>query len=146
MIDLDDALHGIGAGLQHRLLVIGQRDLDDALDATGLEVQTVPVEEFPPLTELTAYQSVVLVDVDARRFPDEHVANLSSFVRDLGRGLTVIGGDQSFALGGYRDSALEELLPVESEIEDLEREANVMIGEGKGHITPPAHDAGRQTA
>lgn len=99
--------------------------LADALAATGLEVERLPVAAFPSFDGLVPYQAVALIDVDARSFPDENVASLDRFVRDLGRGLVVVGGDQSYALGGYRQTELEALLPVDSDVEDLEREADV---------------------
>ena len=40
-----------------------------------------------------------------------------TYVRDLGGGLIMLGGDQSFGLGGYYKSTLEEILPVRSDFE-----------------------------
>ena len=40
-----------------------------------------------------------------------------TYVRDLGGGLIMLGGDQSFGLGGYYKTALEEILPVRSDFE-----------------------------
>src|SRR3712207_7880298 len=47
------------------------------------------------------------------------------FRSDLGRGLVTIGGNRSYALGGYRNSPLEDLLPVVSEILDPKRRQSV---------------------
>ncbi len=99
--------------------------ITEALESTGLAVVRVDVAGFPSVEELTAYQAVILLDVDARSFPAGHVENLGTFVSELGRGLIVVGGTQSYALGGYRDTELEALLPLYSELEDLQREANV---------------------
>jgi uncharacterized membrane protein len=41
---------------------------------------------------------------------------LESAVRDFGVGLVCIGGDQTYAAGGYRGTPLEETLPVEMEL------------------------------
>ena len=72
----------------------------------------------PAIDELTRYASIVLADVDRRDLSDAQVADLTAAVRDLGRGLVVVGGTHSYALGGYRDSDLEQILPVVSEITD----------------------------
>ena len=53
------------------------------------------------------------------------MASLTVATRDLGRGLVAIGGDRSFALGGYLDSELEKLLPVISDIKDPNRRPSV---------------------
>src|SRR5438552_4373253 len=42
-----------------------------------------------------------------------------TYVQDLGGGLIMLGGDQSFGLGGYYKTTIEEILPVRS---DFERE------------------------
>lgn len=111
------------------LLVEGRpgnaRTLDAALRAAGVDVRTVPVEEIPPVDELATVSSTVLVDVDARALAPEHERALLAATRDLGRGLVTIGGTQSYGLGGYRGTPLEDLLPVESEILDPKRRQTV---------------------
>ena len=99
--------------------------LTAALRAGGIQVRTVPATEIPPVDELAGMASTVLVDVDARSLATEHLRSLVSATRDLGRGLVTIGGTQSYGLGGYRGSELEELLPVESEILDPKRRQTV---------------------
>ena len=41
-------------------------------------------------------------------------------VRDLGKGLLVVGGAHSLTMGEYRDTPLEEVLPVTSEVPERE--------------------------
>ncbi len=113
-----------------RVLVIegragGGEGLAAALVAGGLPVDVVGTGGVPPLDELAAYASVVLVDVDRFDLSDGQVQALSTAVRDLGRGLLVVGGTRSYALGGYRNSDLEDLLPVVSEITDPLRRQTV---------------------
>jgi Mg-chelatase subunit ChlD len=92
-------------------------DLVRALTAAGLEAETLTA--IPDAEGLLDFDGVVLVNVHA---PSEAVtADLASFVEDLGRGLVVIGGDQAYGLGNYQDSALEDLLPVTSDPDDLIR-------------------------
>lgn len=111
------------------LLIEGQADagliLEDTLTARGLVVERVVVDEMPGLEELSIHRAAMLVDVSARDLSDEKVQTLDSFVRDLGRGLTTVGGTHSYGLGGYRDTPLEELLPLDAEPPDTQREAEV---------------------
>ena len=95
------------------------------LEAAGLPTETVPVRNLPPLDALSQYASIVLMNVNRLDLADAEVANLTAAVRDLGRGLVTIGGDHTYALGGYRGSDLEELLPVDSEITDPLRRQTV---------------------
>lgn len=103
----------------------GGQILQDVLESTGLVVERVGVDDMAGLQELSVHQAVVLVDVGARQLNAEKVAALSSFVRDLGRGLVVVGGTHSYGLGAYRDTELEALLPIDSEAIDAQREAQV---------------------
>lgn len=100
-------------------------DLADALEAGGVTADRIPVANVPGVDELVQYASVILVNVDARDLADPSVTALTAAVRDLGRGMVVVGGSHSYALGGYRDHPLEEILPVVSEILDPLRRQTV---------------------
>ncbi|NJL44429.1 MAG: VWA domain-containing protein [Nitrosarchaeum sp.] len=65
--------------------------------------------------DLASYYAVIINDQPAEKFRD--VSGLSDFLIDeggryYGNGLVVIGGFDSFERGGYKNSALESLLPV----------------------------------
>jgi Mg-chelatase subunit ChlD len=118
------------AGAQKILVVDGggnadAADLSRALEAAGLTVDSVGVQQVPGIDELVQYASVILVNVDARDLAEPTVTALTAAVRDLGRGMVVVGGSHSYALGGYRDHPLEEILPVVSEILDPLRRQTV---------------------
>ena len=108
-----------------------------ALTAVGMvvsETQTIPTD-----AELLAYDAVVLVNVPAPGPGD--VDRLRAYVEDLGRGLVVVDGGQAFGLGGYQDSALEDLLPVRSNPDDLLRRqpvAEVLVIDTSGSMGPIA--------
>src|SRR5438552_4320654 len=62
---------------------------------------------------LAGYEAVVLVNVPATSLSQTAMNALQTVVRDLGKGLVVIGGDESYAAGGYFRTPLEEMLPVD---------------------------------
>ena len=99
--------------------------ITESIRARAIETESVTVDDFPTTDELIAFGSVVLVDVDVTDLSDDHLDALETHVRDQGNGLVVVGGTNSFALGGYADTRLEDLLPVESRAEDPTREATV---------------------
>lgn len=111
------------------LIIEGDTDsgaiLEDALTAQGLVVERIPLAEMPGIEEVSIHRAALLVDVSARDLTEDKVATLSTFVRDLGRGMVVVGGTQSYGLGGYRDTPLEALLPLDAEPPDTQREAEV---------------------
>jgi len=96
--------------------------LEQALLAQGLSVDRAAALTMPAdLATLSAYQSVVLVNVPARSLGPRRMQVLQSYVRDLGGGLVVIGGPNAYAPGGYFRTPLEETLPVEMQLKDQER-------------------------
>ena len=104
-------------GAPKLLLVEGRQgdgsEMAAMLSAAAMQYETVLPAQLPyDAEQLRQYDGVVLVNVDYDAADEEKWAALDSAVRVLGRGLTVIGGDSSYALGGYRGSKLEEMLPV----------------------------------
>ena len=96
-----------------------------AIEAGGIGTTVVGPAELPSVQQLAAYAGIVLVDVPATSLTGEQIEALGVAVRDLGRGLVTIGGTRSYGVGGYRESPLSDLLPVDSEILDPKRRKTV---------------------
>ncbi|HUL75098.1 MAG TPA: hypothetical protein VLT86_18435 [Vicinamibacterales bacterium] len=62
--------------------------------------------------ELFAYRAIILGSVEASAFSAEQQRMLSDFVDVRGGGLLALGGDASFAEGGWSGTPLAEVLPV----------------------------------
>ncbi|MCA8975011.1 MAG: VWA domain-containing protein [Planctomycetes bacterium] len=109
-----------------RVLVItpgGREDrLTRSLRALGLEVRTsAPLGAPLSLDALDAVRCVVLEDVAAGDLPHGSLPVLASWVRDLGGGLLMTGGNASFGVGGYHKTAVEDVLPVTMEMREEQR-------------------------
>ena len=114
--------------------VAGEGDeLSRALAVGGVQVDVVGA--IPSATGLLPYDAVVLVNIPP---PDAEPAEaLASFVEDLGRGLIVVGGEQSFGMGDYDQTPLEAVLPVSSNPDDLFRRqpvAEVLVIDTSGSM------------
>ena len=94
------------------------QQLAQALRESKLEVRVVNAEQgFPStLAEMQTYDAIFLSNVEAGQLGMESMRLLESAVRDFGVGLVALGGDQSFAAGGYRNTPLETVLPVDMEL------------------------------
>lgn len=91
----------------------GSGRLGPALRAAGILADVRTAAELPvQLSALEQYEGIVLVDVPAGDLSLDQMATLREFVRSEGRGLVATGGRASFTLGAYKDTPLEELLPV----------------------------------
>ncbi|MGQ9547273.1 MAG: VWA domain-containing protein [Roseiflexus sp.] len=92
----------VGSSLRGALREAGV--IADIADPTALPTQ---------ISALGLYEGIVLLDVPASALTFDQMATLREFVRSEGRGLLAIGGRSSFTLGAYKNTPLEETLPVE---------------------------------
>ncbi|WP_425448134.1 VWA domain-containing protein [Dethiothermospora halolimnae] len=95
----------------------GARELSKILLSKDINITDIKDKEAPTsITELTKYKSIVLSDVSLENVNEEFINLLKIYVRDYGGGLVVTGGENSYGLGGYYKTPLEEILPVNMEM------------------------------
>ena len=88
-------------------------NLQAALRGAQLEAEVAPPAELPAtLGGLDVWDAIVLVDVPFRQLPERAAELLPAYVRELGRGLMMVGGEDSYAAGGYLETPIEPVLPV----------------------------------
>jgi len=93
------------------------QQLAQALQQSRLEVKLTDVGGFPStLAEMQTYDAIFLSNIAAGDLGMDMMRLMESAVRDFGVGLVCLGGDQSFAAGGYRNTPLETVLPVDMEL------------------------------
>ncbi len=88
--------------------------LADSLRRGGWPVEVVPASRLDD-TRLASYRALVLDDVAIGDASPSFWRALVAAVQDQGLGLAVLGGERSFAAGGYRGSTLESILPLLSQ-------------------------------
>jgi Mg-chelatase subunit ChlD len=114
------------------LLVEGQpgesENMISALSRAEMEVSDIPPGQLPTtLPELVAYDAIALIDVPAGALPAGAMDALPAYVRDLGRGLLMTGGEGAFGAGGYLRTPLEAALPVDMDVRSRERSPNLAL-------------------
>lgn len=88
--------------------------LETVLEENGFVVEAISPTEMPAaLVELQRSHVLILSNVSAETLSSEQLQSIENYVRDLGHGLVVIGGGRAYGPGGYTDTALERVLPVE---------------------------------
>ncbi len=94
--------------------------LRQALAAEGIILDDkTSIDQFPnTVVELQNYDAVVLANVPrgAGGLTDDQQKMLATYVHDMGGGLVMIGGPDTFGAGGWQGSKLEEVLPVNMDI------------------------------
>lgn len=118
---------------EYKFLKRTRRSAQIELDIFPIRVE--PLEDTnqldPRLFEPGNYDAYIIGDVPASIIGDRNLQNLAARVRD-GAGLMMLGGDFSFAPGGYGSTALSEILPVE--MPPARAVANVEPGDPRFHI------------
>lgn len=109
----------------------------------GWAVDVIPAARLDAHADgLDGYRALVLDDVAISDASPRLWAALVAAVRERGLGLLVLGGERSFAGGGYRESTLESVLPVLSEPPVLDQPASIVfvvdksgsMGQGSGGV------------
>jgi uncharacterized membrane protein/secreted protein with Ig-like and vWFA domain len=104
------------------------RYLQTALNTEGLSVNTVTPAAIPAAVEaLDAYDAIVLSDVARSSLSDQQMKTLATYVRDLGGGFILSGGENNYGEGGYSKTAIEEVLPVTFEAKKEKPDSVAMI-------------------
>ncbi len=120
------------AGPPRVLLVEGQpgegQNFKDALGAAQIGVDLIAPAQLPiDLASLSDYDAVVLMNVPAQALPARAAANLPTYVRELGRGLVMVGGDRSYGVGGYGTTPIEQALPVYMDVRDRQERPDLAL-------------------
>lgn len=118
---VDNVPGGSGAGSPGQILV-------QAMKRQGIELQSIGIDQFPNnIIELQNYDAIVLANVPhgAGGIDPNQDKMIATYVHDMGGGLVMIGGDESFGAGGWQNTETEKVLPV-----DMEIPAQRQVGKG----------------
>jgi Ca-activated chloride channel family protein len=97
-----------------------------ALESAAFKVRTGDASQVPAdAAGFALYDLVVLSDISAVDLSTEQISSLASYVRDLGGGLLLMGGDRSLGPGGYGKTPLEEVSPVSFDVKQERRRASL---------------------
>ena len=101
--------------------------LKDALNVEGFQVEVTSAEKLPATADrLDAYDCIVLSDVERKDLSEPQMQAIATYVRDLGGGFILAGGENTYGKDGYTGSTIEEVLPVTFET-DKERQSISMV-------------------
>jgi uncharacterized membrane protein len=109
---------------QPRVLVVDSDDsksrpLAEALRREKILVDTRGATGVPrTLEDLQQYDLFLLSDVSALGLGREQMELYRRWVQDFGGGFALIGGENSYGVGGYYRTPIEQMLPVRMEHED----------------------------
>ena len=97
------------------------RFLVEAMAREGIRLDARGPEGLPQsLRELAGYDGIILSDVPAHEVGEARMAAIRDYVDKLGGGFVMVGGMNSFGVGGYYRTPIEEILPVKLKAPDQE--------------------------
>src|SRR5216683_167691 len=82
------------------------------VDVTVVEAGKIPKD----MAGLQKYDGLILSNVSSLKMTKKQMENIRDYVREQGGGLVMLGGEESFGLGGYYRTPIEEALPVTMEV------------------------------
>ncbi|QOV91461.1 vWA domain-containing protein [Humisphaera borealis] len=114
------------AGSKSDFLIRALSEKGPGKPGEGIQFRKITIDQFPnSIVDLQSYDAVVLYNVPrgnttesgfANGLDDTQDAMLKSYVHDMGGGLLMIGGTDTFGAGGWTGSETEKILPVDMEI------------------------------
>jgi Mg-chelatase subunit ChlD len=120
---VQDPLRALYLG-QH---IAGGADKLSELVGPGVHFETWNPSDANAQLDLGRYDLAVLDDMPAEALGREHQRALKNEVLDRGLGLFASGGEAAFGPGGYHDSELSSVLPVESVQKEEKRDPSTTL-------------------
>ena len=115
--------------------------LADVLRREKIAVETRGISGLPKtLEDLQQFDLFMLSDVSALNVGRDQMDLYRRWVQDFGGGFAMIGGENSFGVGGYYRTPVEQMLPVRMEHEDRQDTPSVavlVVLDRSGSMTAP---------
>ncbi len=130
------------------------RYFEKALEHENIDVEVRSPRGMPSSPkELERYDLVFVSDVPAQFVGMAQMKALETYVRRIGGGLVMAGGEDSFGSGGYQNTRMEKIMPVSFDGEKQREQPHVAIalvidrsGSMSGRNLEAAKEAARATA
>ncbi|MGV3487520.1 MAG: VWA domain-containing protein [Tuberibacillus sp.] len=114
------------AGEPRVLIVEGSkgeaRNLSTAMEAAHIPYTVIPPQMLPTQLEgYLNYQSIIFSNVLASDVGEKPMEEIKQAVQNFGVGFIMTGGENSFGLGGYFETPIEDILPVDMQVKSKKK-------------------------
>ncbi|WP_078380297.1 VWA domain-containing protein [Sutcliffiella halmapala] len=88
-----------------------------ALTASGWKIDRLQPDLLPTtLAGFLAYESIIFNNISGHQLNENQMTLLETAVKDFGIGFIMTGGEESYGLGGYFQTPIEKILPVDMDV------------------------------
>ncbi len=102
--------------------------LMQAMEKEGVQLEMRQPGSIPSsLEELAGYDGIIISDVAAHQLGEGTMIAMRDYVDRLGGGLIMLGGPNSFGVGGYFRTPIEDVLPVRLKSPDEEEKQSAAV-------------------
>lgn len=92
-------------------------EIKNILENSEVDLEIVSAENISDdINYINSYDEIIISNCPIESFSENFLKNLEIYVRDLGGGLFVTGGENSYGLGNYYKTILEDILPVDMDL------------------------------
>lgn len=124
--------------------------LERALEHENIDVEVRGPRGLPATAkELEKFDLVLVSDVPAHFLNTGQMQALDSYVSDLGGGLIMAGGEDSFGSGGYQGTRIEQIMPVRFDSQKDREEPDIALAlviDRSGSMQGPKLEAAKESA
>ena len=104
------------------------RELKKALEKQGISMDVRGKYGLPAsLQQLNEFDAIMFADIEATHLSARQMDNVRKYVTEFGGGLIMTGSENSFGLGGYYKTPIEEVLPVTSRYEKEKEQPSLAL-------------------
>ncbi|RHW31447.1 VWA domain-containing protein [Lysinibacillus yapensis] len=136
-----------------RLLIVSDReDGSPIASAIGSSIQydVIPSSELPnSLSSFLNYNAIIFDNIPGHLVGEEKMGIIEQAVKNFGVGFMMVGGENSFGLGGYFKSPIEAMLPVEMEVKGKQQMPSlglVIVLDRSGSMMGPKIELAKEAA
>ncbi len=120
------------------------------IDQAVVNIDSISASDLPfDLSNYLSYDAIIFDNVPGYQVGEAKMTVIEQAVKNFGVGFMMVGGDNSFGLGGYFKTPIEKILPVEMEVKGKEQLPSlglIIVMDKSGSMSGSKFDLAKEAA